>query len=74
VTVDVKGVRLEPIHADLVAAAMTRRKADRALMARARAGREAVTFGADPALTLALVVWPNEKVTAAQRALDATAD
>ncbi len=45
---------------------MIGRKADRALMDRARAGREAVSFGADPALTLALVVWPNEKVTAAQ--------
>jgi hypothetical protein len=31
---------------------------------------EAVSFGADPALTFALVVWPNEKVAAAQRALD----
>jgi hypothetical protein len=49
---------------------MIGRKADRALMARGRAGREAVSFSADPALTLALVVWPIEKVTAAQRALN----
>ena len=42
------------------------RRPDRALLARAAAGREAVSFGADPVLTLALVVWPNERVTAAQ--------
>jgi hypothetical protein len=70
----VEGVQIDPVHAELVAAAVRHRKPDRALMARARAGREAVTFGADPALTLALVVRPNEKVTAAQRGLDATAD
>ena len=63
----IQGVQVEPIHADLVAAAMSSRRPDRALLARARAGREAVSFGADPALTLALVVWPSEKVMAAQR-------
>ena len=36
-------------------------KADRALLVRAAAGREAVSFGADPALTLALVVWPPKQ-------------
>ena len=36
------------------------------MLDRARAGREAVMLGADAALTLALVVWPNEKVTGAQ--------
>ena len=40
-------------------------KADRALLVRAAAGREAVQFGADPALTLALVVWPPEQLLAA---------
>ena len=63
----IQGVQVEPIHADLVAAAMRQRTPDRALLARAAAGREAVSFGADPALTLALVVWPSEKVMAAQR-------
>jgi hypothetical protein len=45
---------------------MRGRKPDRALLARAAAGRDAIGFGADPVLTLALVVWPSEKVTAAQ--------
>jgi hypothetical protein len=62
----VEGAQFEPIHADLVAAAMRGRRPDRALLERAAAGREAVDRGADPALTLALVVWPSEKVTAAQ--------
>ena len=64
--VAVEGARFDPIHAELVAVAMRQRTPDRALLARAAAGREAVSFGADPALTLALVVWPSEKVTAAQ--------
>jgi hypothetical protein len=65
--VAIQGAQVEPIHADLVAAAMKHRTPDRALLARAAAGRAAVSFGADPALTLALVVWPSEKVMAAQR-------
>jgi hypothetical protein len=68
--VAVGGAEVDSIHAELVAVAMRGRKPDRALLARAAAGREAISFGADPALTLALVVWPNEKVTAAQRGLD----
>jgi hypothetical protein len=60
------GVQVDPVHAELVAVAMRQRRPDRDLLARARAGREAISFGADPVLTLALVVWPNERVTAAQ--------
>jgi hypothetical protein len=36
------------------------------MLARAAAGRAAITSGADPVLTLGLVVWPSEKVTDAQ--------
>ena len=64
--VAVQGAPVDRVHAELVAAAMRGSKPDRALMARARAGREAVSFGADPVLTLGLVVWPSEKVTLAQ--------
>ena len=64
----VGGAQFQPIPGVLVAAAMRSKKPDRALLERARAGREAITLGADPALTLALIVWPNEKVTAAQSA------
>jgi hypothetical protein len=39
---------------------------DRALLARAAAGRDAINSGADPVLTLGLVIWPSERVTAAQ--------
>ena len=66
--VAVEGAPVDAIHAELVAVAMRQRRPDRALLARAAAGREAVSFGADPVLTLALVVWPSEKVTAAQTA------
>jgi hypothetical protein len=68
--VAVGGAEFDSIHAELVVVAMRGRKPDRALLERAAAGREAVSFGADPALTLALVVWPNETVAAAQRASD----
>jgi hypothetical protein len=64
--VAVPGDRLEPTSAELVAAVKGHTRPDRALLARARAGREAVDCGADPALTLALVVWPSEKVAVAQ--------
>jgi hypothetical protein len=41
-------------------------KPDPALLARAAAGRDAVRFaGADPVLTLALVVWPSDELAAA---------
>jgi hypothetical protein len=67
--VAVDGAPVDPIHAELVAMAMRQRRPDRALLARAAAGREAVSFGADPVLTLALVVWPSTRVTAAQTSL-----
>lgn len=52
--------------AELAAAAQGNPKPDRALLARAAAGRDAIRFaGADPVLTLALVVWPPEELTAA---------
>ena len=66
---DVQGVLVEPTLADLAAVARGYVRPNQALMARARAGREAIGLGADPALTLALVVWPNEKVTAAQTSM-----
>ncbi|MHB8468167.1 MAG: hypothetical protein ACYDCH_00180 [Gaiellaceae bacterium] len=53
-----------PTLAELVAAASQPRTPDRALLARAAAGREAIDHGADPALTLALVVWPSEELAA----------
>jgi hypothetical protein len=55
----------DPTLAELVAAAKGRTIADRALLVRAAAGREAIEQGADPVLTLALVVWPTETLTAA---------
>ncbi|MGZ4440964.1 MAG: hypothetical protein ACXVZN_11450, partial [Gaiellaceae bacterium] len=55
----------EPTLAELGAAAKGCTIPDRALLVRAAAGRDAVSFGADPMLTLALVVWPSAKVTAA---------
>ncbi len=54
----------EATLAELVAAARGHTIPDRALLARAHAGHAAVDRGADPALTLALVVWPTENVTA----------
>jgi hypothetical protein len=56
----------EPTLADLAAAVRGYMTVDPAMVARAAAGRAAITSGADPLLTLGLVVWPSEKVTAAQ--------
>ena len=39
---------------------------DPAMIARAAAGRTAINLGADPLLMLGLVVWPSERVMAAQ--------
>ena len=66
---DAQAAPVEPTLAELAAVARDYVRPNQALMARARAGREAISFGADPALTLALVVWPNEKVTAAQTSM-----
>lgn len=55
----------EPTHADLVAATQGHTTPDRALLTRAKAGREAIDRGADPELTLALVVWPSDELAAA---------
>jgi hypothetical protein len=58
----------EPTLAELVAAAQGYPRPDRALLARAAAGREAIDHGADPELTLALVVWPSGKAQVAETA------
>jgi hypothetical protein len=51
---------------ELAAVAAQHRTPDRALLERAAAGRDAIRFAnADPELTLALVVWPPEELTAA---------
>jgi hypothetical protein len=55
----------EPTRAELVAAAQGYPKPDRALLARAHAGRVAIAAGADPVLTLGLVVWPSDELLAA---------
>ena len=62
---DVEGVQAKVTAAELAAAARGYWRPDRALLVRAAAGREAVQLGADPALTLALVVWPPEQFLAA---------
>jgi hypothetical protein len=51
--VAVEGAPVDAIRAELVAVAMRQRRPDRALLARAAAGRDAISFGADPVLTLA---------------------
>ena len=56
----------EPALAELAAAAKGHTTPDRAMLARAAAGRDAINSGADPVLTLGLVVWPSERVKAAQ--------
>jgi hypothetical protein len=56
----------EPTLAELAAAVRGYMTVDPAMIARAAAGRAAINLGADPLLTLGLVVWPSERVTAAQ--------
>jgi hypothetical protein len=58
-------VTREPTLAELVHAAKGCTIPDRALLVRAAAGRVAIAEGADPVLTLALVVWPSVELTAA---------
>jgi hypothetical protein len=56
----------EPTLAELAAAVRGYMTVDRAMIARAAAGRAAIHAGADPLLTLGLVVWPSDTVIAAQ--------
>ena len=55
----------EPTRAQLVAATQGHTTPDRALLVRAAAGRKAIDHGADPVLTLGLVVWPSEELVTA---------